>query len=369
MTVPFVDLRINCPSLRRKIDDALTAALEDGQFILGQQVASFEQAFAAFTGAAHCIGVGNGTEALHLALRALGVGPGHEVITAANSFVATALAIAYTGAAPVLVDVDPHNYLINVELIERAITPRTKAIVPVHLYGQPADMPAILDVAAKHDLRVVSDACQAHGARIGHEPIASFGDAACFSFYPSKNLGACGDGGAVVTRSDKLAERVRMLRNYGQQAKNDYRMLGYNSRLDTLQAAILNVKLPYLAAWNESRRQAAERYRAVLQDSDLVLPAERPGVTHVYHLFVIQHASRDELLGQLHDAGIQCGIHYPAPIHELPPFRSARTVPTGAPVSAALARRILSLPMYPDIPQEAIERVAQAISSGAMAAT
>ena len=216
-------------------------------YILGDQVASFEHSFADFCGARHGIGVGNGTEALHLTLRALGIGPGDEVITAANTFVATALAIAYTGATPVLVDVNPDDYLIDVDLIEQAITPRTKAIVPVHLYGQPADMPAIMEIAKKYDLPVVQDACQAHGATIGDQPLASFGTAACYSFYPSKNLGAFGDGGMPWSPiATQLADRVRMLRNYGQRTKNDYAMLGYNSRLDTLQAAILAVKLRYL---------------------------------------------------------------------------------------------------------------------------
>ncbi len=368
MTVPFVDLKTQYAHLRPHIVSAIERALDDSQFILGSQVASFEHDFATFSGAEHCIGVANGTEALHLTLRALGIGPGDEVITAANTFVATALAIAYTGASPVLVDVDPDDYLIDVSLIERAITPRTKAILPVHLYGQPADMPAIVELAAKHGLHVVSDACQAHGARIGDRPVASFGDAACFSFYPSKNLGAYGDGGAIVTDSPELAKRLRMLRNYGQRAKNDYVDLGYNSRLDTLQAAILAVKLPHLAGWNESRRRAAAKYYDCLSDADLALPVERLGVTHVYHLYVVQHPNRDELLEHLQQAGIQCGIHYPAPIHEIQPFRTARTVPDGAPVSTRLARRILSLPMYPEITDEAIERVGLAITSRLLAA-
>jgi dTDP-4-amino-4,6-dideoxygalactose transaminase len=363
MNVPFVELEIKSARLRREVAAAMEGVIDDRQFILGEQVAAFERAFASFNAAEHCIGVASGTDALHLALRALGIGPGDEVITAANTFVATALAIAYTGATPVLVDVDPRYYVIDARLVERAITPRTKAIVPVHLYGQPADMAAILDIAARYELRVVSDACQAHGAKIGGLPIAAFGDAACFSFYPSKNLGGCGDGGAVVTSNARLAERLQMLRNYGQQAKNQYAMLGYNSRLDTLQAAILSAKLPHLENWNESRRRAAARYGALLRNESLILPAERPGVTHVYHLYVVQHPQRDALSAALRQAGIQCGIHYPAPIHELAPFRGARTVPGGAPVSSRLARRILSLPMYPDIPDEAIDRVAQTVAS------
>jgi dTDP-4-amino-4,6-dideoxygalactose transaminase len=363
MTIPFVDLKVRDPKLRRELSAAIEQAVDDAQYILGSQVADFEQAFADFSGAAHCVGVANGTEALHLTLRALDVGPGDEVITSANTFVATALAIAYTGATPVLVDVDPSDYLIDVELIERAITPRTKAILPVHLYGQPVDMHAILEIAERHGLPVVQDACQAHGARIGDTPVASLGTAACFSFYPSKNLGAFGDGGGLVTNSAKLAERIRLLRNYGQRAKNEFTMLGYNSRLDTLQAAILSVKLPYLEQGNEQRRAAAATYNRLLQDSDLVLPTERPDVTHVYHLYVVQHPQRDELMSHLQQAGVQCGIHYPTPIHKIPAFQGARTVPDGAPVSSRAARRILSLPIYPEITDDAIAQVSEVVRS------
>ncbi|HEX3601064.1 MAG TPA: DegT/DnrJ/EryC1/StrS family aminotransferase [Lacipirellulaceae bacterium] len=364
MTIPFVDVKCRSPKIRQEISAAVEQAIDDGQYILGDQVAAFEHAFAGFSGGRHGIGLGNGTEALHLTLRALGVGPGDEVITAANTFVATALAIAYTGAKPVLVDADPNDYLIDVDLIEQAITPLTKAIVPVHLYGQPADMPAILEIAAKHDLPVVQDACQAHGALIHGTPLAAFGTAACYSFYPSKNLGAYGDGGMVVTNSDTLAERIRMLRNYGQRSKNKYEMLGFNSRLDTMQAAILSVKLRYLAEGNEQRRAAAERYRqALARRTDFVLPTERAGVKHVYHLFVVQHPQRDELAAHLQDNGVQCGIHYPTPIHQIVSFESSRTLPEGAPVATQLAGRILSLPMFPELADEQIDRVAQVLAA------
>jgi dTDP-4-amino-4,6-dideoxygalactose transaminase len=264
----------------------------------------------------------------------------------------------------VFADINERCFNCNPRDIAAKITPKTKAIVPVHLYGQPAHMPAILEIARRYDLRVVQDACQAHGALIGDMPIAACGDAACFSFYPSKNLGAYGDGGAVLTNCDKLAERVRMLRNYGQRTKNKYELLGYNSRLDTLQAAILYVKLRYLADGNARRRAAANRYRELLADnSHILLPYERPGVTHVYHLFVVQHADRDALAAHLHAAGVHCGIHYPTPIHQIETFASARTLPEGAPVSSRLARRILSLPMYPEISNEQIERVVQVATS------
>jgi len=363
MTIPFVDLRIQDADMRREISQAVECAIDNTQFILGDRVAEFERSFAEFSGADHCIGVANGTESLHLTLRALGVGPGDEVITAANTFVATALAIAYTGATPTLVDADPCDYLIDVELIERAITRHTKAIVPVHLYGQPANMPAILEIAEKHGLPVVSDACQAHGSRIGDTPIGTFGTAACYSFYPSKNLGAFGDGGGIVTSDAKLAERIRMLRNYGQRAKNDITMLGYNSRLDTLQAAILAVKLRSLDEANARRRAAAVRYRQMLSGLDVVLPTENADTMHVYHLYVVQHKYRDQLAAHLQQSGVQCGIHYPTPIHQIPPFRRARTVPDGVPVSSRLARQILSLPMFPELTDDQIERAAGAIVS------
>lgn len=358
MRIPFVDLKTSDAELRRKMASAVERTIDDAQFILGDAVGKFEKEFAEYSGTEHGIGVANGTEALHLTLRALEIGPGDEVITAANTFIASALSIAYTGASPVLVDVDPHDYLINVDLIERAITPRTKAILPVHLYGQPANMPAILEIAEKHGLAVVQDACQAHGARIGETPVASLGTAACFSFYPSKNLGAFGDGAAVVTSCGKLAERVRMLRNYGQRTKNDFATLGYNSRLDTLQAAILSVKLPYLDHWNERRRMFAGMYHELLSDSDLLLPTEHSGLRHVYHLYVVRHAQRDALQTHLQRAGVECGIHYPTPIHKIAPFRGARTVPEGAPVSSRLAEEILSLPMHPELNREQVERVA-----------
>jgi len=363
MTIPFVDLRVQDADVRQQISKAVEQSIDDTQFILGNQVAEFERAFAKFCGTEESIGVANGSEALHLTLRALGIGPGDEVITAANTFVATALAIAYSGATPVLVDADPADFLIDVNLIEEAITPRTKAILPVHLYGQPANMPAILEIAEKHGLAVVSDACQAHGSRIDGVPISTFGTAACFSFYPSKNLGAFGDGGAIATSDRQLAERIRILRNYGQRAKNDITTLGFNSRLDTLQAAILNVKLRYLGKANERRRMVAAKYRELLADADVVLPAENPGVSHVYHLYVVRHEQRDDLMAHLQRSGVQCGIHYPTPIHQIQPFQGARTVPEGAPVSTRMASQILSLPMYPEIADEAIARVSKAVFS------
>jgi dTDP-4-amino-4,6-dideoxygalactose transaminase len=359
--IPFVDLAGQSSNLRDELMEAIAEVVDESYYILGRQVESFEQAFAEYTGAAHCVGMANGTEALHLTLRALGVGPGDEVITVANTFVATALAITYAGATPVLVDCSPDDYTLDVEYLEEAITPRTKAILPVHLYGQPADMRAILEIADKHGLPVVQDACQAHGALVAGQPLGALAEAACYSFYPSKNLGALGDGGAVVTNSAQLAGRLRRLRNYGQESKNVYTMLGFNCRLDTMQAAMLEVKLRHLDRWNVQRRAAAGKYNELLHETDLVLPSERPGTRHVYHLYVVRHARRDELAAHLQQAGVQCGIHYPDPLHLTGPFQSARTVPDGAPVSTRLSREIISLPMFPEIRDDQLQQVADAV--------
>jgi dTDP-4-amino-4,6-dideoxygalactose transaminase len=361
--IPLLDLVSQYECLSDEILPAMEKVLSSSQFILGEEVELFEDKFAVYCDADHCVGVASGTDALHLALRGLDIGPGDEVITAANTFAATAFAIAYTGASPVFVDVSLDDYNIEVGLIERAITERTKAIVPVHLYGQPADMEAILDIARRFGLKVVEDACQAHGAYLGKQRVGSLGDAGCFSFYPGKNLGAYGDGGAVVTNDTQLAEKIRLLRNYGQRVKNQHSMLGFNSRLDTLQAAVLLVKLNYLDYWNEQRRAVAQRYNELLADLDVVTPTEDRNVQHVYHVYVVQHANRDELVEHLKQRGIYCGIHYPTPLPEAQPFRTANTVPKGAPISTAFAKRILSLPMYPELTETQIQRVVQGVSS------
>jgi dTDP-4-amino-4,6-dideoxygalactose transaminase len=362
MSIPFVDLAGQYEEIRDEVLHAMQGVLRGARFILGSEVDQFEAEFARFCGVPHCVGVANGTDALHLALRALDIGPGDEVITAANSFIATAIGITSVGATPVFVDVSPEDHNLDVQYLEAAISPRTKAILPVHLYGQTADMGPILECAARHNLLVIEDACQAHGAQYQGRSAGSFGDAACFSFYPGKNLGAYGDGGAVVTRRDDVAKRLRLLRNYGQKQKNDFSCLGFNSRLDTVQAAVLLVKLRYLDQWNEARRISAGYYSEALGDCDLVLPQELPGRRHVYHLYVVQHEQRDELMRALSEQGIQCGIHYPAPIPYTEPFRGARTVPEGIPVSAAMCRRILSLPMCPRLAPEQISRVAEAVA-------
>jgi len=360
-----VDLSAQHESVRSHVLEALARVLDSNQFILGDELTAFESEFARACGVKHCVGVGNGTEALHLTLRALGVGPGDEVITAANTFIATALAIAHTGAAPVLVDVSSDGYAMDPEALEDAVTPRTAAIIPVHLYGHPTNITEVLAVAEAHGIPVIEDASQAHGAHYRGRPVGSFGRAACFSFYPGKNLGALGDGGAVVTSDPELADRLRLLRHFGQAAKNSHEILGYNSRLDTLQAAVLRVKLRKLDEWNGQRRESAALYREYLGGNGLVLPEERVDCHHVYHLYVVEHEDRDGLSSALAQRSVFCGIHYPTALHEQAPFRGVRTVPEGAPTATARSRRILSLPLYPGISRDQVEFVSDRIDDWA----
>ena len=359
--VPLVDLAVQYQELRHEILPALERVMSTTQFILGEDVEFFEQEFANFCGVQHCIGVASGTDALHLAVRALGFGAGDEVITPANTFIATALGATFAGATPVFVDVNADDFNLNTKLIEAAITARTKAIIPVHLYGQPADMGAILKIARQHNLKVIEDASQAHGARIGGQKVGSFGDLACFSFYPGKNLGAYGDGGAVVTNDAQLAEKLRRLRNYGQQKKYVHTLAGYNSRLDTMQAAILRIKLRHLDRWTECRRAAAHKYSELLTGVDVIRPREIKGRKHVYHIYAIQHPQRDLLIEHLKQKGIFCGIHYPLPLPQQQPYRAHKTIPTGAPVTAELAKKIVSLPLYPEITGQQVKRVVEEI--------
>jgi dTDP-4-amino-4,6-dideoxygalactose transaminase len=359
MQIPFVDLKAQHAALRGEIRAALDDALDSMNLLLGPNVRAFESELAAYCGVRHAIGVGSGTDALYLALRGCGIGQGDEVITVANSFIATAAAIALTGATPVFVDVDPHTKLIDPERIRAAITPKTRAIVPVHLFGQVADMSAILDLAREHDLRVVEDACQAHGATHEGRRAGSLGDAAAFSFYMSKNLGAYGEGGAVTTSSDQIAERVRRLRDHGSVRKYEHVELGLNSRLDELQAAVLRVKLRHLDAWNALRRRHVERYGAALDGVDVALPATRNGDDSVFHLYVIQAPPglRDTLQRTLAARGVATGIHYPIPIHQQPAMRRTTYCCAALPVTEALAPRILSLPMFPELQPDQIEYV------------
>ncbi|MDC0311480.1 DegT/DnrJ/EryC1/StrS family aminotransferase [bacterium] len=361
--VPFVDLKTQCNELTPEVMPAIENVIRRGAFILGAEVDEFEEKFADYCDSSYCVSVASGTDAIHLALRAVDIGPGDEVITAGNSFVATTFAISHTGATPVLVDINHSDHNLNVDLIEQAISPKTKAIVPVHLYGQPGNMKAIQEIAEKHGLKIVEDSCQAHGSEYFGKRTGTLGDAGCFSFYPGKNLGAFGDGGAVVTQDPKVAERLRLLRNYGQREKNVHSMLAFNSRLDTLQAAVLLVKLPYLDDWNNQRRKAATLYHELLADSELVLPTENEGSRHVYHLFVVKHSQRNQLMEHLNKQDIFCGIHYPNPLNQATPYLDIRSAPKTLPVCTELADQIFSLPMFPGITEAQIKRVSDAIKS------
>jgi dTDP-4-amino-4,6-dideoxygalactose transaminase len=371
MNVPFVDLSAQYRTIAGEIQEAVLTVLTRGDFVLGQDVGLFEQEFAAYCEVGYAVGVDSGTSALELALRAFDIGAGDEVITAANTFIATVFAISYTGARPVLVDADPQTYTIDPSGIESAISEKTRAIVPVHLYGQPADMDPILEIARRHHLAVIEDACQAHGARYRGRSAGSIGDAAAFSFYPSKNLGAYGDAGIVVTNDERIARAVRMLRNYGQQTKYQHTMRGYNHRLDTLQAAVLRVKLPHLDAWKEARRQHAELYNRLLAPASVSTPQEADYAESVYHLYVIQvdkeereGASallRDELMTHLRARGIATGIHYPIPVHLQEACRDLGYEHGSFPVTEHAAKRILSLPMYAELTPSMITYVADAV--------
>ncbi|MGD1277045.1 MAG: DegT/DnrJ/EryC1/StrS family aminotransferase [Tepidisphaeraceae bacterium] len=358
MSVPFVDLSALHASCETEIRQAIDRVIAGGDFILGQELRDFEAQFAAFCGAACAVGVDSGISSLELALRALGVGPGDEVITVSHTFIATVSSISFTGARPVFVDVSPDTCTMDPSKIEPAITPRTKAILPVHLYGQAADMDSILDIARRHHLLVIEDAAQAHGARYRGQRVGTLGDAGCFSFYPAKNLGAFGDGGMLLTNNPDLAEKVRMLRNYGQREKYHHVFLAYNRRLDTLQAAILRVKLAHLDAWNAARRAAAAHYDRRLSRLDrLVLPKVGPQRDHVYHLYVIQHPSRDALAAHLQRNGVSTGLHYPIPVHLQDCYQSLGIGRGALPVTESLASRVLSLPMFPTMTPQQIERV------------
>ena len=362
MQIPLVDLRTQHEELHDEIQEAIHGVLDRGDFILGTEVEAFEEEFAAYCEAKHCIGVGNGLDALSLAMRGLGIGPDDEVITAGNTFIATALAITHTGATPVLVDHDPETYALDPRKISAAITSRTKAIVPVHLYGHPADMNAIRTMADEHGLVVVEDAAQAHGARYQGKRCGSLGNAAAFSFYPGKNLGAIGDGGAIVTDDDSLAQWCRAARNYGSTVKNRYAVRGFNSRLDTVQAAVLRIKLRHLDEWNERRRWLAAQYCELLDPSGAILPTERDDVEHVYHLFVVRCGQRDHVSARLRDQGIGVGIHYPLPIHRQVAFGRGCIVPRRLECTESYADQLLSLPLCPFLTLERLEIVADEVA-------
>lgn len=359
MKVPFVDLKKQYECIRDEVAVALQHVLDNTAFSGGRFVEEFERSFASFCECRFAIGVSSGTSALWLALQALGIGRGDEVITVPNSFFATAEAISLCGAVPVFVDVDPATYTMDPALLEETITPRTKAVVPVHLYGQTADMDPILAVARKHGLSVVEDACQAHGASYKGQKAGSMGDAGCFSFYPGKNLGAYGEAGAVVTDNPDLADRVRVLRDHGQSEKYYHALLGWNARMDGFQGAILSVKLKYIEQWNQARRANARIYNEQLANEDmLILPREANYATHVYHIFAVLYQERDVLLEALKQKDIYCGIHYPVPIHLQEAYRFLGYEEGSFPIAEKCAGEVLSLPMFPELRAEQIEKVA-----------
>jgi dTDP-4-amino-4,6-dideoxygalactose transaminase len=359
--VPFLDLRAQYHSIKPEIDAAVAKIMESSQFVLGEEVAGFEREFAAYSGAAHGVAVNSGTSALHLAFLAAGIGPGDEVITVPHTFVATVAAIRYTGARAVFVDVDPVTYTIDPGKVEAALTPRTKAVVPVHLYGHPADMDPILEVARRRKLLVVEDAAQAHGAKYKGRPVGSMGDLACFSFYPGKNLGAYGEGGLVATSNEGYARTIRMLRDWGQDRKYHHLLPGYNYRMEGLQGAILRVKLRHLERWTEARRAHAARYGALLADTGLGLPSEAPGCRHVYHVYAVRTRERENLMEKLGEQGIQTGIHYPVPVHLQPAYADPAWSRGSFPQSEKAADEVVSLPMYPEMTEEHLQAVSQAL--------
>ncbi len=328
-------------------------------FVLGEDTREFENEFAAFHQVPYCVGVGDGTAALHLALLALGVGPGDEVVVPTNTFIATVLAISHTGARPVLVDCDPNYYTMDTEAVERALTRHTKALLPVHLYGHPADMDPLLEIARSRKLFVVEDAAQAHGATYKGRLCGTLGDVGCFSFYPGKNLGAYGDGGAIVTRNAELAERVRALGNYGQERKYAHTVKGFNSRLDSVQAAILRVKLRHLPHWNTQRRVVAKRYTESLAATNLQLPKTARWANPAWHLYVVQSDNRASLQTALDGANVGHGVHYPTPVHLQEAYRALGYGPGSFPVSESLAQRVISLPIFAEINETELERVIQ----------
>ena len=356
--IPFGDLKLQYGALKAELDESIRSVLESGWFILGKNVSAFESEFAAYCGAAFAVGVGNGTDALQLALMACDIGRGDEVITVPNSATFTALAISGAGAKPVFVDIHPDTHNMDPQKLEAAIGPHTKAIMPVHLYGQPADMDPLLAIARRHGLLVIEDAAQAHGALYRGQRVGTLGDVGCFSFYPSKNLGAFGDGGLVTTNWPEIADRARMLRHGGQKSRYDHQLLGMNSRLDEMQAAILRVKLPYLDKWNDRRRHIAALYTALLGDSEVETPLEMPGIKHIYHLYVIRCQERNALQQYLAEHGVETAIHYPTPIHLQGAYRWLNLGPGSFPVAERYADEVLSLPIYPELTDTKVREIA-----------
>lgn len=360
----LVDVNTQNRSLETEILSAIKQAMYS-TLILGPEMQQFERAWAYFLGSTYAFGVASGTDALFLSLKAAGIQEGDEVITVPNTFVATALAIQHCGAKPVFVDIDPSTYLIDIEQIEAAITPKTKAILPVHLYGQAVDMPKVLAIARKHRLAVIEDACQAHGAKFRGQSVGTFGLAGAFSFYPTKNLGCLGDGGMIVTNDHSLAEKIRLLRNYGESKKYHHIVSGFNSRLDTIQAAVLHTKLPYLLQWNQRRNEIAAIYQDKLTDlPKVILPKNDPAAESVFHLYVIRVPNRDGILSYLYENGVYAGIHYPTPLHRMDCFKGLGYRPGDFPHTEKCAESILSLPMYPELNLQQINHVVEIVKEG-----
>ena len=362
MNVPFLDLKAQYKGIKDEVHAAINEVIENTAFAGGPFVAKFEQEFAKFCNSKHAIGVGNGTDALWLSLIALGIGQGDEVITVPNTFIATTEAISLAGAIPVFVDVEDKTNNMNPALIEAAITKKTKAIIPVHLFGQTADMDPILAVAKKHGLYVVEDACQAHGAEYKGKKAGSMGSTGCFSFYPGKNLGAYGEGGAVVTNDDELAAKMRMFRDHGQAKKYYHAIIGWNARLDGIQGAVLSVKLKYLSAWNDARRKHAKDYTTGLSAvKDIIVPLEADYARHVYHIYAIRVKDRDKLMAYLTEKGISCGIHYPVPVHLQDAYSFLKKGEGSYPMAEKCASQYLSLPMFAELTDEQVAYVIEKI--------
>jgi dTDP-4-amino-4,6-dideoxygalactose transaminase len=359
--VPFLDLRAQYAGIREEVAAALLQVAESGTYVLGPNVAAFEEAFAAFLGARYCVGVSSGTAALHLALIAAGVRPGDEVITVPMTFIATSWAVSYAGATPVYVDVDPETYTLDVGQVERHITRKTRAILPVHLYGQPADLGPLLEIGRRHGIPVIEDAAQAHAAQYEGRAAGTLGLCGCFSFYPGKNLGACGEAGAVVTDDSRIAARLRALRDHAQEQRYHHGELGFNYRMDALQGAVLGVKLRHLDRWTLARRQLAERYQELLADVPLRLPGEAPGRRHVWHLFVVLHPERDRIRGELEARDIQTGLHYPIPLHLQKAYSHLGYHAGDFPVAERIGRECLTLPLFPEMTTDQQDAVALAL--------
>jgi dTDP-4-amino-4,6-dideoxygalactose transaminase len=360
--IPLVNLKKQYASIKKEVDPEVMRIFGEGSFVLGKDVPEFEEAFVKFTGAKFCVGVGSGRDALLLSMRALGIGAGDEVITVPNTFIATVFPIVELGAKPVFVDINPDTYQIDLKKLEKAITKKTKAIVPVHLFGIVGDMPSLMKVAKKHKLLVIEDACQAHGSRFKGRHAGTFGDAAAFSFYPGKNLGAPGEMGAVITDKRLLYEKLKVMRDVGQSKKYYHTMFGYNSRPDTIHSAVLKVKLRKLEGWNEKRRKVAIMYRKLLSDLPVVLPPEMDSDSLFnYHLFVIRVSKRDELLEFLKSKEVFCGIHYPVPVHLQKAVKALKYKRGSFPITEKYAKEIISLPIFPEMEKEEVERVSALI--------